>query len=133
MRTRRFITIRAAVTAAAIDLVLSASFAASARQQQQQMGAKFAQAQQENARQLRQYTWKSRTEVRKGGETKSTQLNLVRYDLDGSVQQTYISGTSQQIPTHGLRGLIAKKKKEEFVEMLDGLKAVAKSYGSIPA
>ena len=111
----------------ALAFTLLACVAASARQDRQ-----FAQAQQENAKRLRQYSWKSRTEVRKGGETKSTQLHLVRYDADGNVQQTLVSSTSPQIPTRGLRGFIAKKKKENFVEQLDGLKAVAKSYGSLP-
>jgi outer membrane lipoprotein-sorting protein len=96
-----------------------------------QQDKKFAQAQQENAKKLRQYSWKSRTEVRKGGETKSTQLYLMRYDIEGAPQQTLVSGTSQQIPTRGLRGLIAKKKKEEFVETLNGLGALAKSYGNL--
>ena len=111
----------------ALVFTLLACGAAQARQDGQ-----FARAQQENASKLRQYSWKSRTEVRKGGETKSTQLYLVRYDADGNVQQTLVSNTSQQIPTRGLRGFIAKKKKEDFVELLDGLKAVAKSYGSLP-
>jgi hypothetical protein len=97
-----------------------------------QQGDKFAQGQRENAKRLRQYSWKSRTEIRKDGETKSTQLYLVRYDSEGAVQQTLISGTSRQIPTRGLRGFVAKKKKEEFVELLDGLRAVAKSYGNLP-
>ena len=111
----------------ALVFALLACAAAQARQDGQ-----FARAQQENALKLRQYSWKSRTEVRKGGETKSTQLHLVRYDADGAVQQTLLSGTSAQIPTRGLRGFIAKKKKEEFVELLEGLRALAKSYGAIP-
>ena len=111
----------------ALAFTLLACAAAQARQGQQ-----FAQAQQENAKRLRQYSWKSRVEVRKGGESKSTQMYLVRHDADGNVQQTLVSNTSQQIPTRGLRGFIAKKKKEDFVELLDGLKAVAKSYGALP-
>jgi hypothetical protein len=110
----------------ALVFTLLACGAAQARQDGQ-----YARAQQENALKLRQYSWKSRTEVRKGGETKSTQLHLVRYDADGAVQQTLLSGTSAQIPTRGLRGFIAKKKKEDFVELLDGLRALAKSYGAI--
>ena len=97
-----------------------------------QQDKKFAQAQQENAKKLRQYSWKSRTEVRKGGETKSTQLSLMRYDVDGAVQQTLVSQTAPRLPKRGLRGLIAKKKKEEFVETLNGLGALAKSYGALP-
>lgn len=112
----------------ALALTLLACVGAEAQQDRQ-----FAQAQQENAKKLRQYSWKSRTEVRKDGETKSTQLYLVRYDVGGAVQRTLISNTSQEIPTRGLRGFIAKKKKEEFVELLDELKAVAKSYGELPS
>jgi hypothetical protein len=111
----------------ALAFALLACAGAQARQERQ-----FAQAQQENAKRLRQYSWKSRAEVRKGGETKSTQLYLVRYDADGNVQQTLVSSTSPPIPTHGLRGLIAKKKKGDFVELLEGLRAVAKSYGALP-
>jgi len=113
----------------AIALTLFVGLEAPAQQQMQ----KLAQAQQENARALRQYSWKSRTEIRKDGETRSVQLNLMRYDLDGSVQQTPVSSTpQQQLPTRGLRGLIAKKKKESLLELLDDLKALAKSYGELP-
>jgi hypothetical protein len=110
----------------ALAFTLLACVAAQARQEQ-----KFAQAQQENAKRLRQYSWKSRTEVRKDGETKSTQMYLLQYDADGAVQQTLVSSTSPKLPTRGLRGFVAKKKKEEFVELLDGLRAVAKSYGGL--
>ncbi|HEX8068750.1 MAG TPA: hypothetical protein VF546_02285 [Pyrinomonadaceae bacterium] len=97
-----------------------------------QQAQRFAQAQQENARQLRQYSWQSRREIRKGGETKSVQLYSVRHDVDGTPQQTQIGGTPpQQIPTHGLRGLMAKKKKEDFIELLEGLGALAKAYGEL--
>jgi hypothetical protein len=114
-------------TGLAMAIALLACFAVLGQQSKQ-----FAQAQQENAKQLRQYTWKSRTEIRKGGETKSTKLYLMRYDVAGTLQKTLISETSQQLPTRGLRGLIARKKKENFVEMLDGLGALAKSYGELP-
>ena len=45
--------------------------------------SKFAQSQQQNAMELRHYSWKSRMEVRKDGETKSIQLSLMRYGFDG--------------------------------------------------
>lgn len=88
--------------------------------------------QQENAAALRQYNWKSRTEVRKGGETKSTKLYLTRYAADGTPQQTLLGESSQQIPKFGLRGIIARKKKEDFVELIGELSALARSYGSLP-
>ena len=112
----------------ALAIILGAAVAAQAQKYWE-----FVRAGQVNAKELRQYTWKARTEVRKGGETKSVQLNLVRYGADGALQQTLIGGTTpQQIPTRGLRGIIARKKKEDFVEMLDGLSALAKSYAGLP-
>ena len=98
-----------------------------------QMDQKFAEGRQQNAQALRQYAWKSRTEVRKGGETKTVQLAYMRYDLNGALQKTPLSATpQQQLPTHGLRGLIAQKKKEDFMETLDGLSRLAHAYGELP-
>lgn len=92
---------------------------------------KFIQAQKENAAKLHEYTWKARTEVRKDNETKSVQLYLMRHDTDGTLQQTLLSGTQPEIPTKGLRGLIAKKKKEEFVKLLDDLGSLARAYSRL--
>ena len=96
-----------------------------------QMDQKFAQSRRQNAEALRQYTWKSRTEIQKGGETKNTQVNILRYGADGTLQKTLISSTQQKLPTRGIRGLIAQKKKEDFLEMLDSLGALARSYSEL--
>src|SRR5262249_16609396 len=46
---------------------------------------------------------------------------------------TLISTTpQQQLPTRGLRGHIAQKKKEEFLETLSSLERLAKSYSELP-
>jgi hypothetical protein len=128
MKTKNFAPRRRAVLLLAITLFACLV----ATGQQDKKLAQVQQAQQENAKQLRQYSWKSRTEIRKDGESKSTQLYLVRYGTDGTLQQTLIGGTPPpSIPTHGLRGLIAKKKKEEFMKTLDGLGSLAKSYGNL--
>ena len=98
-----------------------------------QMDQKFAQTRQQNAEALRRYRWKSRTEIQKGGETKNVQLNMMRYEIDGTLHKTLVSSTPQQkLPTRGIRGLIAQKKKEDFLEMLDSLGALAKSYSELP-
>lgn len=97
----------------------------------QQAGSPAARGRQENAAELRHYSWVSRTEVRKGGETKSRRMYRMRYGADGAVQQTLVTETAQQIPTRGLRGLIAKKKKGDFVELLDELGTLAKAYGRL--
>jgi hypothetical protein len=97
-----------------------------------QMDQNLAQSQQTNAQALRQYTWKQRTEVREGGETKNVHLSLLRYDNYGALQKTPISSTpQQQLPPRGIRRLIAEKKKENFMETLDSLGTLAKSYGEL--
>ena len=97
-----------------------------------QMDQKLAQALQQNVQALRQYTWKSQTEIQNGGETKSVQLSLMRYDIDGTLRKSPISATPQQkLPTRGIRGLIAQKKKQNFMETLDSLGALAKSYSEL--
>ena len=99
-----------------------------------QLGQMIAQSQKQNAQALRQYTWKTRAEIQKGGETRSVQLALMRYDIDGALQKTQTSSTqAQQLPTRGIRGLIAQKKKENFMEMIDSLSKLAKSYSELPA
>src|SRR5262245_45786915 len=98
-----------------------------------QTDQKSALSQQQNAQALRQYSWKSRTEIRKGGETKNVQLSLMRYDIRGTLQKTMLSSTpQQQLPQRGLRGRIAQKKKEDFMDMLGGLETLAKSYSELP-
>ncbi|MBK8464215.1 MAG: hypothetical protein IPL32_00150 [Chloracidobacterium sp.] len=111
----------------AMAIMLAACGAALAQQE-----VKFAKNQQENATKLRQYSWKSRMEVRKDGETKSVKLLMTRHDIDGTAQQTLLSGSQEQIPTGGLKGMIAKKKKEEFVSLLDRLGGLARSYSQLP-
>jgi hypothetical protein len=97
-----------------------------------QTDQKFAESQRRNAMELRQYTWKSRIEIQKDGETRNVQLNLMRYDIGGTLQKTQLSSTpQQQLPTRGLKGRIAQKKKEDFMETLDSLGKLAKSYGEL--
>ena len=97
-----------------------------------QQDQKFAQAQKQNAQALRQYTWKSRTEVRKDGDVKSTKLFMSRYAADGTQVQILLEEDSAKLPKFGLRGMIAKKKKEEAGKLIEGLQQLAKSYGELP-
>jgi len=94
-----------------------------------QTNQKFAQAQKENARALMQYEWKSRTEIQKDGETKKDQLVLMRYDSNGELQQAVIASSPEpDLPTRGLRGLIAKNKKKDFMEKIEDLRHLVKAY-----
>ena len=111
----------------ALAIMLCAGSFAHAQQDQ-----KFAQAQKQNAQALRQYTWKSRSQVRKDGDVKSTKLFLTRYAPDGTQVQVLLEEDSAKLPKFGLRGMIAKKKKEEAAELIEALQKLAKSYGELP-
>src|SRR5215475_7014865 len=80
-----------------------------------QTTVKPAEAAHANAAALRRYEWKRRTEVQRKGETKSVQLVSVRYDANGRLETTSISGTPEpDLPKFGLRKVIAEKKFKEF-------------------
>lgn len=88
--------------------------------------------QDQNALALRQYTWKSQTQIRKEGEVKATRLYSNRYAADGTVVQLLLEEESAKLPKFGLRGMVAKKKKQEAQELIEALQALAKSYGELP-
>lgn len=85
-----------------------------------------------NAAALKQYQWKSRTEIQKDGETKNVQVVLMQYDSNGQLQKTPVSGTPEpELPKFGLRKRIAQKKLKEFRERVQDLGALAKSYSEL--
>ena len=96
----------------------------------------FAQAQKENGAALKQYTWKSRTELKLKGESKNVKLEQVRYDLDGKLQKTNIGAPAaeqaeQQSNRRGrgrVKEKIVEKKKGEFAELMKALGQLAGSY-----
>src|SRR4026208_1898583 len=89
-------------------------------------------AMKQNALALRQYTWKSQTQIRKEGEVKATKLYSSRYAADGTVVQLLLEEESAKLPKFGLRGMVAKKKKQEAQELIEALQSLAKSYGELP-
>ena len=104
---------------------------------------KFAQAQHQNKEALKQYTWKSRTELKMKGESKNVTLEQVRYDLDGKLQKTPLTGGSKQQAQEtggrrrgrrggGLKGKIVEKKKAEFAQMMKELGQLVASYAHVP-
>ena len=89
-------------------------------------------AMKQNALALRQYTWKSQTQIRKEGEVKATKLYSSRYAADGTVVQLLLEEESAKLPKFGIRGMVAKKKKQEAQELIEALQQLAKSYGELP-
>ena len=102
----------------------------------------FGDSQKANAQALRQYSWKSRTELKLKGESKSVKLEQVRYDVNGKLQKTPLEGppaTAAPAPAgRGGRGggrvkeKVIENKKEEFGEMMQGLGQLVASYGQMP-
>jgi len=93
---------------------------------------KFAIAAKQNAAALQQYTWKSQTQIRKEGEVKATKLYSNRYAADGTVVQLLLQEESAKLPKFGIRGMVAKKKKEHAQDLIEALQRLAKSYGELP-
>ena len=110
-------------------LTLLCSWSMAHAQQQEQ---KLAQAMKQNQAALQQYTWKSQTQIRKEGEIKATKLFSNRYSANGEVVQLLIEEQSARLPKFGIRGMVAKKKKEEATKLIDALQRFAKSYAELP-
>ncbi|MBK9168442.1 MAG: hypothetical protein IPM24_13365 [Bryobacterales bacterium] len=81
----------------------------------------------ENAAELRQYTFKQRTEVSMNGEVKSVRLDQVRFDLDGKMERTPLTPVAAEAP-RGLRGKMAAKKREEAADFVERLMSLARRY-----
>lgn len=99
---------------------------------QGQQDQKFSHSMKQNALALRQYTWKSQTQIRKDGEVKATKLYSSRYAADGTVVQLLLEEESAKLPKFGIRGIVAKNKKEEAEQLIEALQKLAKSYGDLP-
>lgn len=93
---------------------------------------KFAIAAKQNAMALQEYTWKSQTQIRKNGEVKATKLYSNRYAADGTMVQLLLQEESAKLPKFGIRGMVARKKKEDAQELIEALQRLAKSYGELP-
>jgi hypothetical protein len=93
--------------------------------------------QQANEQALRQYTWKSRTEVRVGGDVKSTFLEMVRYDASGHLQKTPIGGQaprkrSRLVDKTPIGALVKHVKKKKTQEFNGDLRKLVDAYAHIP-
>jgi hypothetical protein len=89
------------------------------------LAVKISEKRAENSKHLREYSWKTRTEIAIKGETKMLKVELVRFDIDGQMQKTTLSEETPK-QKRGVRGRIQKKKgkeKQEWFAELHGLLA----------
>jgi len=102
---------------------------------------KMVQAQKENAAALMRYTWKSRTELKQRGASKSIKLDQVSYDASGQIQKTPLASTRapsepQKQPERHIVGPVTEKiggrKKDEFAGLMQEIVQLVMSYAHLP-
>ena len=81
----------------------------------------------ENKKRLRQYHWIETTIISLKGEEKSRIQKQCFYGPDGKVQKQQISASQPDMPG-GLRGRIAKRKKEEISDYMKQAVALVHQY-----
>jgi hypothetical protein len=86
-----------------------------------------------NKQALAQYTWHETVIISLKGEQKKTQNYQVRMGSDGKPQKTSLDQPAQQQPSAGGRGgrlkqRVIEKKKEEYEDYAESMKALAGQY-----
>jgi hypothetical protein len=96
----------------------------------QQRVAMLKQWMQASQAQLRAYEWVETTVISKGGEEKSRKQNTCYYGADGKVQKLPVAAAPESggKKKRGLRGRIAKNKKEEITEYMQQAGALIHDY-----
>jgi hypothetical protein len=106
--------------------------AASLIQAQDGTKENFVHAQQQNASQLRQYVWTSRTVLKLKDEVRKVRMESVHYGANGQLQKTTIETPPEQQPQGGgPEKKVGAKKKEEFTQLLGSLARLAQSYANL--
>jgi hypothetical protein len=77
---------------------------------------------------LKQYEWIETTVVSLKGEEKSRKQQRCYYGADGVLQKVDVSESPEPAKKRGLRGLIARKKKEELTDYMKRAVSLVKSY-----
>ena len=77
---------------------------------------------------LKQYEWVETTAVSPKGEEKSRQMERCYYSADGKIQKLLVTAPPPEEKKRGLRGKIAKKKKEEMTDYMKEAVGLVKMY-----
>ena len=88
-----------------------------------------------NAQELKSFSHQQRMQLQLKGETKKVTLNLMTYDMYGTLQKTLLSEepSADAQPSGGrLKRRIIAKKKGEFKDMMEDIAALVKSYTAMP-
>ena len=77
---------------------------------------------------LKQYEWVETTAVSLTGEERSRQMERCYYGADGKIQKLPVTAPPPEEKKRGLRGKIAKKKKEEMTDYMKEAVGLVKMY-----
>jgi hypothetical protein len=110
-------------------LLLSGSAAQSQQPGAGQIQAMVAAQMQKNKEELREYSWKQRTELDLKGEEKSSRVDFLRYDSQGQLVKTPLSAPPPPQEESGrLVGRIKAKKVDEMKDYLERLMERVRRY-----
>jgi len=86
----------------------------------------------QNAAQMRNYSWNTRTEIKMDGEVKSVKVELIRFTPDGELQKALVSDSNADAKKpRGIRGKVASNKKKGMQEWAAELGKLLQQY-SLP-
>jgi len=95
----------------------------------QQRLAEIKQAMAQNKQALAQYTWVEQLTISLKGEQKKQEHFQVRVGPDGKQQKTSLDAPAQPQESGGrLKRRVVEKKKEEYTDYADQMKALAQQY-----
>ena len=87
----------------------------------------------QNAAQMRNYSWNTRTEIKIDGEVKSVKVELIRFTSEGELQKAIVSDSAADAKKpRGIRGKVAANKKKGMQEWAAELGGLLKQY-SLPS
>lgn len=86
----------------------------------------------QNAAQMRNYSWNTRTEIKMDGEVKSVKVELIRFTAEGELQKVLVSDSAAGAKKpRGIRGKVASNKKKGMQEWAVELGKLLQQY-SLP-
>jgi hypothetical protein len=119
---------RCTAAACTITLLLTPTTVKSQSPEIQQRIAALKQSVARDQQNLRQYEWIETTVISLKGEEKSRQQKRCYYGAEGSLQKVAVSTSPPPDKKRGLRGHIAKNKKEELTDYMKQAVALVKTY-----
>jgi len=88
----------------------------------------YAKGQQQNMDVLKQYSWKTRSNIMSGGNPVLTTLIQARFDAEDKLQLTTISSETHIEKKRGFRGKKQKKELEKFGQLIESVLSLQTAY-----